>query len=76
MANTGGSVSELQGSLMSTTTTNDTTNGEILVRFYTNHEEYRIPSEPIAVPANINRVGLGAIIGHLLGKGKLINIEI
>lgn len=58
-----------------TSSSSSSTTGEILVRFYTNHENIRIPSEPIAVPSNINRIGLGAIITHLLGKGKLYYYE-
>ncbi len=42
---------------------------EVLVRFVSALPAYRVPADPIAVPASLNRVGLSQIIAHLLGAG-------
>lgn len=40
---------------------------EVLVRFVTPFAAYRVPPAPLAVPAELNRSGLSAVIRHLLG---------
>jgi hypothetical protein len=43
---------------------------ELLVKFTTRFEQYRIPPAPISVPVSLNRSGLSKVIGHILGSGE------
>jgi ribosome biogenesis protein YTM1 len=42
----------------------------IRVKFYTQQEKYRVPSDPIFLPINLKRLGLSTVINHLLSHGN------
>lgn len=44
----------------------NTPQNNILVRFTTTYEEYRVSDSPFSVPANLGRIGLSEVINHLL----------
>lgn len=43
-----------------------TPQNNILVRFTTIHDEYRVSDSPFSVPGNLGRIGLSEVINHLL----------
>jgi len=48
--------------------------GEVLVRFVTQFAALRVPTAAIAVPGDLNRVGLSSVVSHLLGRGAWLRV--
>ena len=52
-----------------------TTAVEVLVRFKTRYEQYRVTEESIAIPTRLKRFGLSDIVNHLLQLPKAIPFD-
>lgn len=48
---------------------------ELLVRFVTQVEKLRVPPQPVALPASLDREALSAVVAHLLGRPGDLQLE-
>ena len=48
---------------------------EVLVRFKTRYEQYRVTEESIAIPTRLKRFGLSDIINHLLQLPRAVPFD-
>jgi ribosome biogenesis protein YTM1 len=51
------------------------TESNILVRFVTKHEQYRVSENPFSLPSNLGRSGLSEVLNHLLELDEFVPFD-